>query len=655
MKIGQSARIAHPLPYGAGTIVPKLDEKQLRESIESADLRVLLMVLFHLTGDLKWLNEPYKPRRDVRLIAQEDAGFSPEIREAIRSAATESLLESAGRAPRVGDPGDGLMTEMMRACMNESIDSAYAPMMREELGFKSRDVTSIALAQSNAQEDATPVLIVGAGASGIILGARLKRLGFNFMIVERAQEVGGTWRDNRYPGCGVDTPNHAYSFSLGGRYEWSTFFSSGAECLDYMRLATQEFDIRSHIRFSTNVETAEWDDNRSLWIVSTSGPNGPGKMEARVLVSAIGQFSMPSIPALPGLNNFKGRLFHTANWPDDLDVAGLRVSVIGTGASAMQIIPTIADIVGQLDIYQRSPQWARPIPRYHEKLTANARWLLAHVPFYAAWFRFAMLWRYGDGLLPFLHKDPTWKHPSRSLNAGNDRHRREMTDHILSELKDRPDLIAKCVPSYPPFGKRILLDNDWYRTLLKPNVALITDRIEKIVEGGVVTAESGNRPADIIIMATGFQITQMATRLNLRGRNGRPLEDVWSDDNATAYLGIAVPHFPNLFLMQGPNTGLGHGGSAICQAEAQARYITSMVARMSERNISSVEVRQDAHDSFVEQVDALHEKLIWTHPGMSTYYRNRHGRVVSVSPFSLLQYWQMTHDADLTAYECRSN
>ena len=265
-----------------------------------------------------------------------------------------------------------------------------------------------------------------------------------------------------------------------------------------------------------------------------------------------------------------------------------------------------------------------------------------------------MLWRYGDGLLPFLKKDPAWPHPERSLNRVNENHRQQMLDHIKAELGDRSDLLARCVPDYPPYGKRILLDNGWYQAIKKPNVELVTEAIDHINANGVRTVDAQQRDAEILIWSTGFRMTQMTTRLNVTGRNQRKLEEVWGDDNATAHLGITVPGFPNLFITQGPNTGLGHGGSAIFQAECQARYICECVVKMIEQNIATLSVKQSVHDAFVVKVDALHQQLIWTHPGVSTYYRNKHGRVVSATPLSLLEYWGLTHEVNLQEFEVQA-
>lgn len=606
----------------------------LETALLDADVRVLLMVLFHLTGDRKWL--AVKVKRDSKLIADPDAGLSAEQQAEIR----EAVKRVAGNAPVVTNPDDALMVEMMSACLGEQVPPEYAPLMREELGFESRDVVR------RGGQLPGGVLIVGAGISGIALGARLGRLGIPYSIVERNEEVGGVWQENRYPGAGVDTPNHSYSYSFGTRYSWSRYFAGRDQIHDYLRKAATELGVRPNVRFGKTVRSAVWEEDR--WRVTLEDGE---KLEAAVLVSAIGQFGVPSMPSIRGMSDFGGQLFHSANWPADLDVRGKRIAVIGTGASSMQIVPTIVDDVASVAIYQRTPQWVRPIPRYRDDISPGGRWLLEHLPFYAEWFRFTMWWRYGDGLLPILHRDPNWAHPERSMNKRNDRQRDEMIAHLRAELGDREDLIEKCIPSYPPFGKRILLDNGWYQALKKPQTELVTEDISHLSARGVVTRDGKEREADIVVVATGFRMTEMAARLGITGRNGQTLADAWAEENPTAYLGISVAGFPNLFVMQGPNVGLGHGGSTIFQAESQARYISGMIVQMEEKHLRTVEVKAEEVRAFTEKVDREHADMIWTHPGVSTYYRNRHGRVFSVMPFRLVDYWRMTHDPTLDPYD----
>lgn len=638
------------------TTFDPLDRDELTAALTDADLRVLLMCLFQVSGDRRWLAPPFRPSRDVRLIAAEDAGLPADVAARVRAAAIE-LLTGGPIVPAITDPGDELMVEMMRWCTADRIDPGYAPMFREDLGLTDRTVRWPDGPPETIDRHA---LVVGAGATGIILGKRLLDLGIPFTIVERADDVGGTWRDNVYPGAAVDTPNHAYSFSTGSRYRWSRNFSPQPELIDYLRRSADEFGVRDRIRFRTEVVGARWDDTDRRWHVAVrirdaDGGERDDTIVVTDLIAAIGPFGRPKLPAVDGASSFRGDIFHTARWPDDLDLSGRRVALIGTGASAMQIGPEIAAAVDRLVVVQRTPQWARPIPRFHDPIADGAQWLLEHVPFYAQWFRFTMLWRYGDGLLPHLHKDPGWPHPERSLNRVNERHREEMHEHIVNELADRTDLVGHCVPDYPPYGKRILLDNGWYAMLRRPNVSLVPGALARITPDGiVVVGPDGAEDAvdvDVIVLSTGFEVNESVRVLGLVGRDGLTLDDVWEEDDATAYLGITVPRFPNLFVMLGPSTGLGHGGSAIFQAESQVRYVCDALVTMITHGIDAIEVKRSAHDEYVHAVDARHADMIWTHPAVSTYYRNSKGRVVLATPWSLLEYWRMTHAIDLDDYD----
>jgi 4-hydroxyacetophenone monooxygenase len=281
-----------------------------------------------------------------------------------------------------------------------------------------------------------------------------------------------------------------------------------------------EHDVRSHIA-SHRLTSSRWDETRRRWISTLETDKGMEDFDSAVLVSAIGQLNDPSPAHFKREQDFAGLMLHSALWSDDIKLDGKRVAVIGTGATAMQLVPSIADRVASVTVYQRTAQWSRPVAGYSDPISEGARWLLAHLPFYVQWYRFNMFWRYGDGLLPFLRKDPDWPHPERAVNKGNDRHRQELTEFIHTELKDRPDLIEKCVPTYPPYGKRILLDNGWFKTLTQPDVELVTDGIDRFARDGIVTADGKLRPADVIVISTGFKVTEMAARLNITGRDGR--------------------------------------------------------------------------------------------------------------------------------------
>jgi 4-hydroxyacetophenone monooxygenase len=343
-------------------------------------------------------------------------------------------------------------------------------------------------------------------------------------------------------------------------------------------------------------------------------------------------------------------VLHTARWPADLDLRGKRVVLVGTGASAVQAARTIARDAEQLTILQRSPQWIMPNPDYHRRVSPQKEYLLANVPFYAAWYRFGLFWRYADGVHASLHVDPEWPHQDRSVNAVNDRHRGFLTRYMESKLEGRPDLLAKTLPGYPPYGKRMVVDNEWFATLRRDNVELVTSALAEVNETGIRTADGVDRGADVIVMATGFHATRMLWPLDLIGSGGVSIHDAWRQDEPRTYLGMTTPGFPNLFMLLGPTTALAHGGSVIFQTEAQVRYISGILAMMVNDGIGSVECTGRACDDYTQRADAAHAGLVFSHPGMDNWYKNRAGRVVTVSPWRLVDYWTMTREPDYADY-----
>jgi 4-hydroxyacetophenone monooxygenase len=479
---------------------------------------------------------------------------------------------------------------------------------------------------------------------------RLQELGIPFVILERNLEAGGVWLTNTYPGSGVDTPSYLYSFSFFPR-SWSTHFGKQDEMATYLIEAVDHFDLRRNITFGTDVHSAVYDDIAQKWVIRSCDRDGSERcVSANVLISAVGLFGKPAIPDIPGMDSFQGPLFHTAHWPDGLDLTGKRVAVIGTGASAMQVVPAIVDQVAQVTIFQRSPQWVGPCAEYFQPVSEDMHFLMEHVPYYHAWYRFRLAWVFNDRVHPSLRIDPTWHDPEHSLNAVNDGHRRYFTRYITDQLEGRPDLVEKCLPDYPPFGKRMLLDNGWFDALKRDNVRLVTEGVDKITRDGVLSSSGEKFDADVVVLSTGFETTRYLQPIEFVGTGGRTLRDVWGDDDATAYLGITVPGFPNLFLMYGPNTNSGAGGSYFFIGESQGRYITDVISTMVRDGIGAVDCRAEARDRWVEQVDAEHAQMVWSHPGMTTYYRNRRGRVVNNSPYRVVDYWLMTHDADLADF-----
>lgn len=614
-----------------------LDRDALAGALEHANLPSLVPVLHQLTGDRRWLADPYRPGRSRGMDDNDDGGFPEPVRAEIRAAALVAVLAwSAGRPAAVPAPTGDALVELMGLAVGEPVPAEYAAMTAEDMGFRAPEpVRSVA-------GSGLRVVVIGAGVSGMLAAIRLHEAGIDHVVLEKNDDVGGTWLENAYPGAGVDTPSHLYSYSFAPR-QWSTHFGKRDEVLAYLRDVAERHRLRERIRFGVEVAGADYDDARQRWTVRTTGGE---RIEARAVITAVGQLNRPKVPDLPGMDGFGGRLFHSARWPADLDLTGKRLAVIGTGASAMQIVPAVAGTAAQVTVFQRSPQWASYNSVYFSPIEEGVRLLMERVPFYRRWYRSRLAWNFNDRVHPTLQIDPDWEHPGRSVNAVNDAHRRVFTRYLESELEGRDDLVAKALPDYPPFGKRMLLDNGWYAALRRDDVALLTEAVAEITPTGVRGADGTEVEADVVVLCTGFETHKQLHPLDIVGRDGASLRELWGPDDADAHLGITVAGFPNLFLTSGPGTVLGHGGSSITIAEFQVRYIVEALVTMAERGIGAVECRSEAHADYAARQDAAHERMIWTHPGMHNWYRNAAGRVVCTLPWRIVDYWGMTRHVD---------
>ena len=578
----------------------------------------------------------------------ETGGLPSAVQDEVRNAARQVLQDIANNSRSIPHDIDiERFNRMMNVCVAEDVAPEYAPMLLEELGFVNRDVH---WSTPSVSPNGFKVLIIGAGFAGICAAIKLQALGIPYVVVEKNSDIGGTWFDNNYPDAGVDTPNHFYSYSFAPNTKWKHYFSKRSDIWQYAQDVAEKFNIISHIRFSTEVTTMKWNVESQTWTTTITNSAQTKDEEFSAVITAVGQLNRPNLAPARGIENFNGDWFHSAHWNHSVDLSGKRVAVIGTGASAMQFMPTLAATAGDVTIFQRSPQWVRPNNDYHRTVSENTMWLLENMPFYAQWYRFGLFWRFGDGLLRTLRRDPEWPFPERSMNRHNDRHREQLTEHLLQELEGRTDLIDKCLPDYPPYGKRILVDNNWYKTLRQDNVHLITSAVDHVTTTGIVDADGDAHEFDVIILATGFQAGNLLSPIDIRGISGTPLRDVWGLDDPRAYLGITVPDYPNMFVLVGPNTFVAHGGSIIYQAECEMRYVTDCIRHMIENGISSVEVKQDVHDEYNKRVDAEHDQLVWSHSGLHSWYRNSKGRVFSPMPWRFVDYWQMTHAFNESEY-----
>lgn len=467
------------------------------------------------------------------------------------------------------------------------------------------------------------VAILGAGVSGLCMGITLLEAGIpSFAIFEKSQDVGGTWLDNSYPGAGCDVPSQLYSFSFEPNPEWSRAFSPQPEIQRYLRHCAEKYGLLPRIRFGTEVAGAGFDEHAGLWRIRTRTGE---EITAKVLVSGLGQLNRPHVPDLPGLASFAGTRFHSARWNHQHDLAGERVAVIGNGASALQFIPEIAKTAARVTVYQRSANWV--IPRNDRKFSAADKARFRRHPLLLRALR-VFIWSMLEiRFLAFLRE--SWF--SRRMT-------RTAKEYLHAQVSD-PVLRAKLTPDYPIGCKRILISDDYYQALLQPNVEVVSEPIERVMLDAVVTKDGVARPADTIVFGTGFETTGFLAPLAIEGLGGAKLDEVWRD-GATAHLGVTVAGFPNLFLLYGPNTNLGHN-SIIFMIECQVGYAVQCIQELSKRRASWLEVRREVMDRYNQRLQTALSKTAWT-AGCSSWYKTASGKVVNNWSGFTTDYWLRT-------------
>jgi cation diffusion facilitator CzcD-associated flavoprotein CzcO len=476
----------------------------------------------------------------------------------------------------------------------------------------------------------TGVAIVGAGFSGMAMAVELRRSGReDFVVLERGPDVGGTWRDNSYPGCGCDVPSHLYSFSFAPNPAWSSTFSPQEEIWAYLRDVAGREGIYAHTAFGCEVEAARWDDAARCWRIKTSY----GELAAKALVSAAGPLSEPRLPDVPGLHDFKGTVFHSASWDHDHDLTDERVAVIGTGASAIQFVPQIQPHVAKLHLFQRTPPWITP--RLARPLTRFEHALYRRFPLAQRAMRAAIYWGREAYAIPLLR--------ARLAKVIERVARR----HLERQVAD-PELRAKLTPDYLPGCKRILISNDYFPALTRPNVEVIASGITEVRPHSVVAADGSEREVDTIIFGTGFHVTDLPIADRVHGRDGRSLADHW-DGSLEALRGTTVAGFPNLFFVLGPNTGLGHT-SVVLMAEAQARYIRQALAHVEHSAAAAIEPLRSAQDAWNDQVQRRMRGTVWTEGGCRSWYIDAKGRNSTLWPDHTFRFFNELRRFDPSEY-----
>lgn len=640
------------MPVPSGRPSAPLTPTGLEAAVAGSNIPTLLAMLVQLTGSREWLDERLRPQR-VRGLSEDDGGGLPaEVQAEVRAAAVAAIAEWMDGKP-VARPvlSAEEAHEILSFSMGEDVPAEYADYIQAEL---------VAMAPvDGVRPEAEQSLIgmrfgvIGAGVSGIVSTIELVRRGAEVTVFERSDDFSGTWHLNRYPGCGVDTASHLYQFSFEPG-DWENFYAPQNQIKEYFKQVADLYDVKRHVQFNSEVVAAEYVDADDTWVFTVRDAAGEQQHVFDAMVSGVGAFGTPAVPRIAGLDDFEGTTYHTADWPDEVELAGKRVAVIGTGASAMQLVPSVIDEVGHMTIFQRSPQWAAPFEQWHQTMSESVRSMIRSVPLYRAWYRARLGWMLNDKTHASLQVDPTWDDEGRSINAINAGHRRFFTRYMLEQLGGDEELLAKTLPSYPPFGKRMLLDNGWFRALRRDDVDLVTSGIERVVENGIITADGDLVEIDVLILATGFDVVHYLSGIDVKGRGGLSLREYWDGDDTRAYLGLTVPNFPKMFCLYGPNAAPGHGGSFINAVECQLNYLSDLMGKMRAAGATRADVKEDVYEEYNQRVDEAHGKMIWGQPNVHTYYRNSKDRVVYASPWRIVDYWHLTREADIENYELGS-
>ena len=626
--------------------LPLDDTAELRAALAEANVPTLLMSYVHMTHDAAMLDvfQNY-----IRPPYSTPATQIPdEYIEDLRAKLLE-VLTTTGKAINE-PPSDALMHRMMAVGVGEAVADEFVPLLYDQIGLKP-PMPRNQVAGRKAPPTDFKVLVIGAGLTGLCAGIKLREAGYDYVTIEKNADIGGTWYENRYPGVGVDTPSHFYSYSFEISPEWKKYHPHGADMQTYLLHVAEKYDLRRDIRFNTMVTKLLFDDASATWKVTIRKPDGSEEvLTANAVINAHGPVNRWKYPDIAGLNDFQGPIVHTAAWDPAIDLKGKRVAVIGTGASAAQLVPAIAAEVGQLTVFMRSKHWVIYNPEIMDEVTDGVKFALRHIPFYREWFRFRVYWFAADGLFSNVLKDPEWPADSPAVSAINEGMRQYALAHLNHKFADRADLREKLTPDFPIFSKRIIIDGGWFDALKRENVALETDRIAQILPGGVRMEDGRELDFDVIICATGFDVANMMGNLEIQGRHGRNLRDEWGADDPRSYLGITLPGYPNYFLTVGPNSAPNHAAGQNLVSEVQIHYIIECLDTLVEKKARTIEPTQAAFTAWNAKIDERMEQMIWTHPKAQSYYRNSKGRVFLSWPYRLVDYWTATRAPDLADY-----
>jgi 4-hydroxyacetophenone monooxygenase len=627
------------MPDNDGVELP-IDELGAR--LDAADPLALLLTTVHHTGDLELLREQWRPDRTIGVA---EHVYAPQTQAQIRAACVSALEHTRAQPDR---PEYDLLERIVAWSMGRECAS-YTPLLADGLSFGPEDDPGRPRWQRSAMAPDRDfrVAVIGAGASGLLLAHRLRQAGVPVTVLEKNPDVGGTWYDNTYPGCRVDLPSRTYRYSCYPGH-WNEHYSTQPTMLEYLRAFARDHRLYEDIEFDSEVLSSQWDESRAKWVLRIRTGDAVRELLADVQVSAVGQLNQPRLPDITGAATFAGSAFHSSRWDPSVDLRGKRVGVIGTGASAVQLVPEIARSAAEVSVFGRTMPWLVPTPKLRVPFSEDERWLLDHFPHYAAWYRATEFLTTIEGNLDLVTVDPEYPPTERAVSAVNAQLGSMMRQWIDLQTGDAPQLRSVLDPGGPLGAKRWIADDgSWITTLKQPHVRLVREPIKEVSVSGVTCAGDETYDLDVLIYATGFRAAEFLLQMEVAGRGGMDLRQHWSGDDASAYLGACVPGFPNFFCVYGPNTGIVvHGVSVFFMSECAVRYVVDAIRLLLESGSVSLEIRETTAHTYQRRIDEASRRLAWGFSGVNSWYKNSVGRSTQNWPLATWEYWQRTRAAD---------
>ena len=632
----------------------KATDETIDDAVKYADPMVLRGLVYQLTGDESVAatqattaqvrdSDPDKASKDFALVQSKTDVSDPADLAMIQSKAAAFLKAYRDQgAPDIPCGSPERLPRSLNLAAGSDIPASELEMWVEQLALDPW-ARGLVWEEPPRSQDLQKfvVAVIGAGMGGLNAAVQLKHAGIPYFVIEKNDEVGGTWYENQYPGARVDSPSRTYTHIYGVNFEYPNAFCLRRENLKYFKWVADHFEIRKDITFKTEVKSVVWDESAKLWEIRAEGPDGPRVWKANAVIASVGFLSRPNMPSIEGMKTFEGNAFHTARWPVGLDLKGKRVAVIGTGATGYQMVPEVAKLAGHTFVFQRTPNWCFDTKSYLEPFPAQVNWLDRNFPYIRNFIRFRLSWLAGpETFAPIMRIDPRFE-DQHARSAVNKVIREQQLAFIKKKLAKRPDLIEKMTPVAPPYSARpIIIDTDYsiYDALLRDDVTLVTDPIQKIKPNGI-EVQGGVHAVDIIVYATGFKANDFLWPMEVRGRGGQRIEELWEKDGARAYLGTMLPGFPNFFMIYGPNTNNFGGLQIVDFEEMVTRFALQCIGGLITQKKLVIDISVDAYARYNDEVDRAEALMIYKDPRAHNYYKNDSGRSAANNPIDIRKIW----------------